>query len=344
MAIQVLPFYNIAHSIRTTLYLRFFCLLTASKSGLHTCRILLSSSFFRYPRIWSRTMVGSFASCKWFWLLVNMVTLVDKCCSAQWELEWGDLPWVHRDLAMIAVIAPILLLVLPQQCSVYRFVRENKKSKHFMVQPLVQKVLILSIFWAPKMWDGDSPVNQSLLPSHAGRIKMEPKSFYGSSSGRYKNRNPAVFPQDNKCEQFDQYNNLIDVALMQKTRLSRYPLIVEFRGLVLDKLGEREVIYNVNFSRPECLVEGLTRVYVTGCEDLPSDQRRSIMTKIVKHTSALAKIIVIIPQDHPGFKVYSIKGKTFLSNLYYQLTPWYAWERNCIFIGEKLKHWSFLAP
>ena len=96
----------------------------------------------------------------------------------------------------------------------------------------------------------------------------------------------------------------------EKKGMSRYPLLIEFRGLSPGSMQEREIFLDIT-NRVAPLKSDLKHIYIWGLERKCASSRRSILTNIVRQTSAFTKLIVILPPHHAGHLIYSIKGKNF---------------------------------
>ena len=141
-----------------------------------------------------------------------------------------------------------------------------------------------------------------------------PKNFY--KKGRAKKddkREKTVNFQtlDTKCPTFSEYNRIEDIYNSEKVGASKYPLVIEFRGVFPGQLKEREALIDVSDNRIAPLSSQLKHVYIWGLQNKPSSTRRTLLTKIVRSVSGLTKLVIVLPQYHTGHLKYSIKGKLY---------------------------------
>ena len=150
---------------------------------------------------------------------------------------------------------------------------------------------------------------------------MNPKSFYGKAKRKkhkVKIRNlPPLKSNSLNENSFSSHNTQGDIYKVEKKCISRYPLIIEFRGLFPGCMKDRELFLDVTNSVAP-LKGDLKNIFVWGLQSKSPSARRSILTNIVRHSSAFTKIIVILPESHPGNLIYSIKGRTYIQLIIWQ--------------------------
>ena len=143
-----------------------------------------------------------------------------------------------------------------------------------------------------------------------------PKNFYSKvkkdktreTKGNLQTLNP-------KCATFSEYNRKEDIYNAEKVGASKYPLVIEFRGLFPGELKERETFIDVSDNRIAQLSSHLKLVYIWGFQNKSSSTRRALLTKIVRSVSGLTKLVIVLPQEHTGHMKYSIKGKICINYL-----------------------------
>ena len=132
------------------------------------------------------------------------------------------------------------------------------------------------------------------------------KTFYGKGKKTKDKLDNSIVKQPE--DTFSSEHTRENIDLIEKTQPSRYPLVIEFRGLGgIGQLGPREICIDVDNFVIHSTNE-YKNIFVLGLARKTADSRRSILTKIVRHVSPFSKIIVILPETHAGNLTYSIQG------------------------------------
>lgn len=154
------------------------------------------------------------------------------------------------------------------------------------------------------------PVPQRSEPASMNPKTCHPKHFYGKNKKNKKKEkkgNSKTFTT--KCPTFSEYNEIEDIYDAEKVGASRYPLVIEFRGLFPGQLKDRDTFIDVSENRLARLGPHLKHVFIWGLHSKSSSARRTLLTKIVRSVSGFTKLVIVLPQDHTGHLKYSIKGK-----------------------------------